>query len=214
MIFLFDLDGTLHDPKEGITRCFQYALIKAGMEPPSPDALEWVIGPPLIESFGRFFPLNEPATRKAVSDYRERYSKEGILETFPYDGVEAMLKKLKQEGHRLFVVTSKPRVYAEKIIIRSHWEELFDKVYGCELDGAFNDKAELLKHLLSVEQIQAADCVMIGDRKHDVVAAQKNGVASIGVLYGYGSREELESHAADQFAENVKELNSLLAKTY
>jgi len=211
MIFLFDLDGTLHDPKEGITRSYQYALIKSGMKAPSADELEWVIGPPLIDSFSRFFPLNPEAARQAVAFYRERYSKDGILETFAYEGIDDLLKTLKRGGHRLFVVTSKPRVYAEKIIVRSHWEDLFEKVYGCELDGTHNDKAELLAHLLEVEGIEARDCVMIGDRQHDIIAARKNGVKSIGVLYGYGSKEELVEHGADQIIGKVKELPALLA---
>jgi phosphoglycolate phosphatase len=192
----FDLDGTLTDPKPGITRCIQYALEHLGFPVPTQDDLVWCIGPPLHASMKKFVGTDELAHR-AVELYRERFRDVGLYENDAYAGIEETLAKVAVGGRRLFVATSKPKVYADRIIEHFGLGGLFEHVFGSELDGTRTDKADLLAYALSEAKLDPAQAIMIGDRSHDVVGARKNGMKAIGVLYGYGSLAELTDAGAD-----------------
>jgi len=190
MIALFDLDGTLTDPKAGITRSTQYALERLGRPVPEADALTWMIGPPLIASFTRL--LSEPAeAAEAVRLYRERYSDVGMFENEVYPGIPALLQNLQEKGIRLYVATSKLQVFARRILDHFELSRFFIEIYGSELDNRNADKRDLIRHVLAQERFDPAHAVMIGDREHDAIGAKANGIASIGVTWGYGSRQEL-----------------------
>jgi phosphoglycolate phosphatase len=187
----FDLDGTLTDPKPGITRSIQYALQKLDHPTmPTEDELTWCIGPPLRASFVRLLGA-ETSADLAVSYYRERFSDVGLYENGVYDGIGAVLTKLGAAGHRLFVATSKPHVFAERIIDHFGLRDHFERVFGSELDGTRVDKSHLLEYALKQASVDPARTLMIGDRSHDMVGAKNNGMKGIGVLYGYGTRDEL-----------------------
>ena len=187
----FDLDGTLTDPKPGITRSIQYALQKLDHPTmPTEDELTWCIGPPLRASFVRLLGA-ETSADLAVSYYRERFSDIGLYENGVYDGIGDVLTTLCASGHRLFVATSKPHVFAERIIDHFGLRDHFERVFGSELDGTRVDKSHLLEYALKEASVDPAKTLMIGDRSHDMVGAVNNGMKGIGVLYGYGSREEL-----------------------
>jgi phosphoglycolate phosphatase len=192
----FDLDGTLTDPKPGITRCIQYALEHLGFPVPTQDDLVWCIGPPLHASMKKFVGTDELAHR-AVELYRERFRDVGLYENDAYAGIEETLAKVAVGGRRLFVATSKPKVYADRIVEHFGLGGLFEHVFGSELDGTRTDKADLLAYALSAAKVDPARAIMIGDRSHDVVGARKNGMKAIGVLYGYGSLAELTDAGAD-----------------
>jgi len=191
----FDLDGTLTDPKPGITRSIRYALQKLDhpVIPPE-DELTWCIGPPLRSSFVKM--LGEDSADRAVALYRERFSDIGLYENRVYDGIAEVLETLKDSGHRLFVATSKAHVYADRIIDHFELRKYFGHVFGAELDGTRSDKSHLLEYALQQTATDPAKALMIGDRSHDMVGAGKNGIQGIGVLYGYGSREELTGAGA------------------
>jgi phosphoglycolate phosphatase len=187
----FDLDGTLTDPKPGITRSIQYALQRLDHPTmPTADELTWCIGPPLRASFVRLLGA-ETSADLAVSYYRERFSDVGLYENGVYDGIGDVLTTLCASGHRLFVATSKPHVFAERIIDHFGLRDHFERVFGSELDGTRVDKSHLLEYALKEASVDPARTLMIGDRSHDMVGAKNNGMKGIGVLYGYGSRDEL-----------------------
>jgi phosphoglycolate phosphatase len=187
----FDLDGTLTDPKLGITRSIQYALQRVDHPTmPTEDELTWCIGPPLRASFVRLLGA-ETSADLAVSYYRERFSDIGLYENGVYDGIGDVLTTLCASGHRLFVATSKPHVFAERIIDHFGLRDHFERVFGSELDGTRVDKSHLLEYALKETSVDPAKTLMIGDRSHDMVGAKNNGMKGIGVLYGYGSRDEL-----------------------
>jgi len=187
----FDLDGTLTDPKPGITRSIQYALQKLDHPTmPTEDELTWCIGPPLRASFVRLLGA-ETSADLAVSYYRERFSDVGLYENGVYDGIGEVLTKLGAAGHRLFVATSKPHVFAERIIDHFGLRDHFERVFGSELDGTRVDKSHLLEYALKQASVDPARTLMVGDRSHDMVGAKNNGMKGIGVLYGYGTRDEL-----------------------
>lgn len=186
----FDLDGTLTDPKIGITASIQYALQRLGRAVPPQDELVWCIGPPLRTSFVTLLGAEELAER-AVSFYRERFGDVGLFENSVYPDVEAMLAVLARPGVRMFVATSKPHVFAKRIIDHFGLAGHFEHVFGSELDGTRVRKADLLAYALQQTGVDASRALMIGDRGHDVVGAKANGMDAVGVTYGYGSREEL-----------------------
>ncbi len=186
----FDLDGTLTDPKIGITRSIQYALEKLGREVPHQDELTWCIGPPLHASFVKLLGEIHLADR-ALLLYRERFGDVGMFENAVYAGIETMLASLADGSRRLFVATSKPHVYASRIIEHFKLGGYFEQVFGSELDGTRVDKTELLQYALLTTGIDPAEALMIGDRSHDIVGARNNGLRALGVLYGYGSKQEL-----------------------
>jgi phosphoglycolate phosphatase len=194
----FDLDGTLTDPKPGITRSIQYALQRLDHPTmPTEDELTWCIGPPLRASFVRLLGAEDHADR-AVSLYRERFSNVGLYENGVYDGIGDVLTTLSQSGQRLFVATSKPHVFATRIVEHFGLRHHFEHVFGSELDGTRVDKSDLLQYALKIAAVDPAKTVMIGDRSHDMVGAGNNGMKRIGVLYGYGSKDELIGAGAQQ----------------
>ncbi|MEH2567584.1 HAD family hydrolase [Bradyrhizobium sp. AZCC 2289] len=188
----FDLDGTLTDPKPGITRSIQYALQKLDLPVPSQDELTWCIGPPLRDSFVTLLGGDSRADL-AVSLYRERFGDVGLYENAVYPDIEHILGALKQSHGRcrLFVATSKARVFAERIIEHFGLGSYFEQVFGAELDGTRVHKSDLLAYALDKAAVEASRALMIGDRSHDIIGAKNNGMDALGVLYGYGSREEL-----------------------
>lgn len=207
---LFDLDGTISDPKEGITKSIAYALQELGHTPPSLDDLTVFIGPPLKSAFEEMLGSPERA-EKALSLYRYLYNeqKRGMVENILYPAIPETLAALKNEGKRLFIATSKPHVIATKVIQHFGLLDLFVKIYGPELDGTRNDKSELIAYLLFSENIVPEDAVMVGDRKHDIIGAANNGVSGIGALWGYGSAEELRKAGAAALSEKPEDLLSL-----
>ena len=186
----FDLDGTLTDPKPGITGSIQYALQKLDRPVPTQDELTWCIGPPLRASFVAMLG-GESRADLALTLYRERFADVGLYENSVYPDIEHILNALKHSHGRLFVATSKPRVYAERIIAHFGLAGYFERVFGSELDGTRVDKGELLTYALASAGVDPRYALMIGDRSHDIIGAKNNRMGAIGVLYGYGSREEL-----------------------
>lgn len=205
----FDLDGTLTDPREGIVGCIRHALRRLEcVVPPDPE-LDCCIGPPLRESFCRL--AGEARADAAVEHYRERFREVGMFENSVYPGVPQALQALEAAGWRLLVVTSKPGVFAEQILRHFELARYFAAIHGSELSGLRADKSELIAHVLVVEGIVPAGALMIGDRSHDVVGARNNGLRSAGVLWGYGSREELTAAGADRLYASLAELLADLA---
>jgi phosphoglycolate phosphatase len=197
MNLLFDLDGTLTDPREGILACFKYALQRLQLETPSDPELERFIGPPLKESFATLVGSDDGArVERAVTYYRERFAAQGIFENKVYPGIADALARLCERGALLFVATSKPTVFAERIVEHFALGRFFGAVYGSELSGANADKKDLLARVLDAESLSPADTVMIGDRAHDVLGARANNVFPVGVLWGCGARQELLSAGA------------------
>jgi len=197
MNLLFDLDGTLTDPFLGITRCIVHALAALGQPAPPPEDLRSCIGPPLKQSFLTLLETTDDRLAEtAIAHYRERFGTVGLFENQVYPGIDQALTKLRHRGHRLFVATSKPTVFATKIVEHFGLSSHFHVIYGSELDGTRCEKAELLAHLLHRESLLAAQTLMIGDREHDVLGAKANGLRAIGVLWGYGTRDELNTAGA------------------
>lgn len=193
---LFDLDGTLTESGEGIINSAVYALKKFGIEPEMSQMGKF-LGPPLKDSFRDFYGFSEEKCVEAVKYYREYYTTKGIFENKVYEGVEDCLKALKSAGLKLAVATSKPQVFAVKILEHFHLVEYFDFIGGAELDGTRSVKAEVITHTLkNCGADDRSNVIMVGDRKHDVLGAKALGMDCIGVLYGYGSREELERAGA------------------
>jgi phosphoglycolate phosphatase len=191
----FDLDGTLTDPKPGITGSIQYALEKLDRPVLSQDELVWCIGPPLRASFVTLLGGEGDADR-AVALYRERFGDVGLFENSVYPDIDAVLSALGQSHPRMFVATSKPHVFAKRIIDHFGLTGHFERVFGSELDGTRVHKADLLAYALQQTGVDPARALMIGDRSHDVLGAKVNGMDAIGVTYGYGSREELVAAGA------------------
>ena len=213
---LFDLDGTLTDPKVGITTCVQYALASFGIEEPDLDKLEPFIGPPLKDSFMEFYHMNEADAQAAVDKYRERFRDTGIFENEIYAGVPQMLKTLKAKGLQLAVASSKPTVFVERILDHFHIAKYFKVVVGSELDGTRVEKdqvvEEALRQLFGDEPVEKDQVYMIGDRRFDVEGARAQGIESVGVTYGYGSMEELKAARADYIVRSVEELQRFLLR--
>jgi phosphoglycolate phosphatase len=190
----FDLDGTLSDPKIGIVRSIRYALNRLELDCPGNDELTWCIGPPLLDSFRSI--VGHSLAPKALDLYRERFSEIGWKENDLYPGIIDLLRQLAEFDRPLYVATSKPYVFADRIIRYFELEPYFSRVFGSELDGTRSNKADLLRFALS-ETRTTGRAVMVGDRKHDVLGAKANKMRSIGVTYGYGSQAELETAGAD-----------------
>ena len=209
---LFDLDGTLTDPGEGITNSVVYALKHYGITVEDRKKLYAFIGPPLPESFMRYFGMSEETALEAVEIYREYFSTRGLLENRPYDGIEDLLKKLKNSGKRLIVATSKPEGFSVRILEHFGLAQYFDLICGALMHPPKGyNKADVIQDALTRCNIKNIDnIIMVGDRLHDVEGAHKNGLPAIGVLYGYGDRQELETAGADYIAGNITALSELL----
>ena len=205
----FDLDGTLTDPREGIVGCIRHALQCLGCSVPPDSELDRCIGPPLRESFCRL--ATAALADAAVEHYRERFRASGMFENRVYPGVPEALTALRAAGWQLLVVTSKPGVFAEQILRHFDLAQYFSAIHGSELSGVRSDKGELIAHVLATEGIAPEYALMIGDRSHDIVGARKNGLRSAGVLWGYGTREELTEAGADRLYESLSVLRDDLA---
>ena len=204
---LFDLDGTLTDPFEGITNSVVHALRYFGIEIKDKKELRCFIGPPLTESFSKYYGLSDSDAKKAVDVYREHFGVKGLFENELYEGIPEMLEKLKSEGKTVIMATSKPEVYARRIAEHFDIAKYFDYMAGSELDGRRIAKNEVIEYALeSLHITDRENCLMIGDRKHDIIGAKKTGMASLGVLYGYGSHEELSEAGADRIVGSVSEI--------
>jgi phosphoglycolate phosphatase len=210
-VICFDLDGTLTDPAEGIVRSIQYACRELERPVPAYDELLYAIGPPIQQTFAALLQTdNQAQIAAAVQLYRDRYAMQGmLLENIVYPGIPEMLQRLTEAGKRLLVATSKPTVYAARIVEHFRLNGYFAHVYGSELDGARADKADLLAHILHREQLVAASVVMVGDRKHDIIGARQNGIGAVGVTYGYGSVDELTEAGADALCHTPDEVARL-----
>lgn len=194
---LVDLDGTLTDPADGIIGGVQFALRQSGAAVPERDTLKWVIGPPLSQSFPKL--LADPSAvhvTAAIEAYRAYYRQTGMFNATVYAGVPEALEKLRAAGFKLLVCTVKPHVFATPVLEHFGLAGHFDAVYGAELDGRFEDKADLMEHILRERQLAPSAMVMIGDRGLDMTAARRNAIAGIGVTWGYGSADELEDAGA------------------
>ena len=210
-IILLDLDGTLTDPKVGITKSVHYALRHFQIEVENLDELCKFIGPPLRHSFKNFYGFDDAGANAAVDKYREYYEAEGIHENVLYDGVDAMLQNLKALDKTLMLATSKPLVQAKRVLSFFGLTEFFSFVSGAELNGDRSEKREVISYAL--EQSGTRDvsrCLMVGDRKHDVIGAKAAGMDSVGVLYGYGDRAELAEAGATHIVQSVAELSEFL----
>ena len=208
---LLDLDGKLIDPKEGILRCVKFALSGLG-EPCPPDTeLQDYIGPPLHASFGALFGAESPKIAKAVALYRERFSAQGIFEHTIYPEIPSALAALTALGAVLIIATSKPTVFAERIIECSGLGRHIGAIYGSNLDGSLSDKTELISHILKAERLAPADTSMVEDRKHDMIGAKACGVFAVSALWGYGSRDELVAAGASALCRYPAELGNVLS---
>ncbi len=210
-IILFDLDGTLTDPKEGITNCVKYALSSVGVFETDMNRLMRFIGPPLVDSFMGIYGYPKDESLALVAKYRERFSTVGLFENALYDGVKEMLDKLKREGKTIVLATAKPIVYAMRIAEHFDIAKYFDLMCGAELDGSVNHKHEVIELALKrLGNPDKARVVMVGDREQDIDGAHVNGIKAIGVHFGYAEKGELENAGADYFADDMEELTELL----
>ena len=204
---LFDLDGTLSDPSVGITTSVAYALDKYGIKVEDKRKLTCFIGPPLHESFQVYYGFSVEESFKAVEKFREYFSVKGLFENEVFPGVPEMLGKLKENGAKLVIATSKPEVFAKRIIEHFSLTGYFDAVCGANLDGSRTKKDEVIRYALETAGINdLSKTIMIGDRKHDIEGAHKVGIKAIGVTYGFGSREELTECSADYIAEDTGDI--------
>ena len=209
-MILFDLDGTLTDPGEGITNSVAHALAKYGIINTDRSELYPFIGPPLYASFMKYYGFTEEESHKAVEYYREYYRDKGIFENKLYSGIEECLKKLKEAGKTVLVATSKPEIFANKILAHFGIDKYFDIVAGATLDGKLIEKADIINYAFEKCGLEKSTAIMIGDRSFDVLGAKEQGIASAGVLWGYGSREELENSGADYLFERVEDIDKAL----
>lgn len=216
---LFDLDGTLTDSREGITKCVQHGLKCIGIEEPDLKKLEVFIGPPLLDSFTGIYGLDEKTAKEAVAYYRERFAPIGIYENKMYEGIPEMLETLKKAGIHLAVASSKPEVFVHRVLAYFDIEKYFEVVVGSELDGRRGTKEAVVEEAL--RQLGVLDllpsqrrkcCAMIGDRKFDIQGAKAHGLTGVGVRFGFAPKGELEAEGADEIAETVEELKDLLLK--
>lgn len=210
-LILFDLDGTLTDPKPGITRAVRYALERLGVSVEDPETLTPFIGPPLHHSFARFYGFDDERIREAIRLYREYFEATGLYENAIYPGIPPLLARLHAAERRLVVATSKPTIYAQRIVDHFGLGEYFARVVGSELDMTRSDKAEVIAEALgSFPEVARDGVVMVGDREHDILGARAHHLDAIGVMYGYGSRAELEAAGAAAIAGTVADLADLL----
>lgn len=208
---LFDLDGTLTDPEEGITKSVQYALQHFDICVGERSELYKFIGPPLKDSFIEYYGFTEKQADEALLKYRERFSKVGWRENVVYDGIENLLRCLQRDGKKVMLATSKPEVFAEQILSHFGLRSYFSFVGGATLDGSRNHKADVIRYVLESNKIEdAGQVVMIGDRKFDIQGGKACGLSTIGVLYGYGDRMELAEAGADRIVSSVAELENEL----
>jgi phosphoglycolate phosphatase len=206
---LLDLDGTLTDPKLGITNCIHYALGRMGLTPPPADELHWVIGPPLHESFRKL--VGNDDAERALAIYRERYGTLGMYENEIYPGIADAVAQQALLGRRIFLATSKAHVYAKPILEHFGLARHFAGIYGAELDGTRVDKPDLLSYIAEREGIARGQAIMVGDRRFDVEGARHIGAASVWADWGYGEAHERDAAGADAICASPADLARVLA---
>jgi len=208
---LFDLDGTLTNPQVAITSSMAHALAEVGAPVPPIEELVWCIGPPLRQNLGYLLgPDRAHLVEPAAQAYLRRYATEGVRETTEYPGIDAMLYRIRSSGTRVYLATTKFVDHAEEVLIAFSLRDHFESVFGARHDGSMADKRDLLRHVIEMTGIDPARSVMIGDREHDIVGARTNGIFSVGVTYGFGSREELESAGADAICDSPEDILALI----
>lgn len=200
---LFDLDGTLTNPYMGITNSLMYALERLGYEVPPREELASFIGPPLITEYQRRFGMDEETAKEGVRLYREYFADRGIFENELIDGAKELLQELKSRGKRVYLATSKPREFAERILEHFGIAEYFDFVGASTMDGRINEKHQVIADLLEKTGADTSECLMVGDRFHDIVGAHRFGIKCCAVLCGFGSREEFAEYNADFISETL-----------
>ena len=190
---LIDLDGTLTDPKVGITTSARYGLNKVGHAISEGENIDWIIGPPLKASLAKILNVDvqDPLAEQALIAYRERFAVTGLFENHLFEDVASTLAELKSRGYQLFLATAKPEVYAKQILEHFNLLQYFDYPYGSELNGERTNKGDLIAYILEKEKLNPQECLMVGDREHDILGARRNGIETIAVEYGYGSDDEL-----------------------
>lgn len=206
----FDLDGTLTDPQEGITNCVKYALEYYGIHETDYSKLMRFIGPPLVYSFMEYYDFDEQKALEAVEKYRERFSVTGLFENKVYDGIYDILQKLTDSGHILALATSKPKIFADRIMAKYRLRPYFKLICGSELDGTRNDKNEVIEYAIEKLDCPRDKIIMVGDRRQDIIGAKKCGIASCGVRFGYSEKGELEEAGADIIADDMDSLLEIL----
>lgn len=205
---LFDLDGTLTDSGEGIINCVALALRHFGLPVPDNQKMREFVGPPLDATFIRFgVPADK--TDEAIRVYRSRYTTIGLFENFPYPGIEDALIKLIQQGHRLFVATSKPEEMSVKILEKFGLAKYFEKICGATLDGTRSSKSDVIAYLLA-QADNIAETIMVGDTTYDVIGAAKHGIDTIGVSWGYGNAADMQAAGAKAIANTMEEMVALI----
>ena len=209
----FDLDGTLTDPALGITNSLMYALDKFGVHVENREELYQFIGPPLVDKMMEVYGFSKGKAEQGLAYYREYFGVKGIFENTVYDGIPEMLKELQESGYRLALATSKPEMFAKQILDHVELTKYFCFVGGSDMEGTRASKDAVIKYVLaSLDIAEPSKCIMVGDREHDVIGAEKCGIDCVGVLFGYGSREELENAGASYIVETVTELGRLLRR--
>lgn len=210
---LFDLDGTITDSETGITRCVAYALNHFGIEVDNLSELSPFIGPPLLDSFKEFYNFTNEQAVIATEKYRERYTDKGIYENKLYPGIKELLAEAVRQGKTVILATSKPEIFARRILDYFELSSYFSFVAGSGLDGSLHTKTDVINYILQSNNItNRSNVVMIGDRKHDIIGAKNAGIDSIGVLYGFGNYEELAQAGATCIVKDIPELRNLLLK--
>ena len=209
---LFDLDGTLTDPGLGITNSVMNSLSKFGITVTDRSELYKFIGPPLMESFKKYYGMSDEDATKAIEYYRDYFKVIGMTENEVYDGIPEMLAALKNRGQKIILATSKPEEFAIKILEYFDLLKYFDFVAGATMDGTRSEKSDVIKYAINEASISVDKAVMVGDRKHDIIGAIENNLPSIGVLFGYGSEEELSEAGANYIAKDVNELALILGR--
>ena len=208
---LFDLDGTVVDSKEGITKGIQFSLESFGIHVEDRDELIHFIGPSLRDTYKTFYGFGDQEAELALEKYREYFAPIGVYENVLYDGIVELFEKLKKADKVLIIATAKPIVYAEKILKHHNIRDYFSFVAGCELDGRRSTKGEVIEYVLeSIKITELQSAIMIGDREHDVIGARETGLESVGVCYGFGSLEELRNAGATYIVKDIEELSRLL----
>lgn len=211
-IILFDLDGTLTESGEGITKSVRYALGKMGKPEPDLQKLRVFVGPPLTEQFMAYAGMSREEAERAVFYYRERYSVVGIFENRPYPGIPEMLRSLREKGFLLAVASSKNVESVDRVLEHFALKEYFDEAVGSELDGRRSRKADVIEEVLRRFDRKGcrAQAIMVGDKEHDVIGARETGIPCVAVTYGYGTLEELENAGASKIVHTVKQLQEYL----
>ena len=207
---LFDLDGTLTDPFLGITNSVKYSLKKLNMVEYDENKLKLFIGPPLEKSFIELFHFDKNKSKMAVNYYREYFSEKGIYENVLYENIDNLLKNIKNKNKICILTTSKLEKFAAEILKHFGIEKYFDKIVGSNLDGTMSEKGDIIKYIIEKENLNTSETIMIGDRKYDIIGANKNNIHSIAVLYGYGTKEELEESKPTYFCERVMDIITII----